>query len=345
MFSDIKDLLDRSKETPLLISTRKQSSLYPSSASIRFVNEYDEQQVVGECLRKQFYSYMGVKSDRRMTARSRRIIDLGDIICNMWVDDFKKLGIYVDSEVPFYMSDIGVSGRVDIIVKDPYRMPRLPNLMPSPEDLIGIEMKSTGGYQNIKGPVISTRDTPLMPKIEHILQTALYLDYYSKFGISKWVLIYVDRTSMDWEAHLITIADGGYISVSNRSQNKDLTHITISGIKERFKELWGYIDTDTLPPRDYVAQYSNDHIKKLYSRNLLNKTDMASVAKKLKKKTISDDDTLIEKGDVSCSYCDYKEKCWSNSPTVTKRDILSSPIAQVENTPSKPDIVSVGDFI
>jgi len=299
------------------------SSLYSSSASILYEDNKRPGNTIkkGACLRAQYYSWYGYPKSLQGNPRLSRIRDMGNYISDMFVKDFMVAGIYVAHEVSFHIPEINVSGRFDVMIKDPYSSPKLP-MRPSPKDLIGVELKSTGGYMNIRGPVISTKDHPLAPKPEHVLQSMVYLNYYKKFGVSKWLLIYVDRADLNWVPHTLTLDVQGSVHISNEEQNLHWPEFTIGAIYSRYKELWTCIENKNLPDRDYSIQYSNTKIAQLYTDGLLNKTETGQVERIIRKKgkTTDNDDPIIQKGDFQCAYCDYKDKCWSNLPESVDTD-------------------------
>jgi len=340
---DLKEIIDGYRSSPVVVSTRRQSHLYPSSASIEFTDEHNDVEVHGSCLRQQYYQYKGVQVVSETEARIMRIRDMGDCISEMFVDDFKRAGLYVADEVSLYIPKIGVSGRFDIMIKDPYAAPKGPQ-RPHPKHLIGVEIKSIGGYYNIKGPIKTTRDTPLAPKIEHVLQSMIYLDYYSQYGLKKWLIIYVDRESLAWVPHTLTLNENGAAIIQNEQQNLVWDHVTMAAIEDRYQRLWHYIQNDELPPRDYVLQYSNSTILKMYTRKKLSKTDSGIIERKLKKgQPTDDDDPILSKGDWRCNYCDFSDKCWSNDPDVRdeppKMAMNRQEPTRQEQTPSMEDFV------
>lgn len=311
---DIFEIIDDITVKPLVVSTRKSSGFYPSSASVSWLNAQGELKTEGACLRAEWYS---AKSFPGTAVTSPQMEDkkaIGDWFSQRFVEKFKRAGLYVGDEVSFYHDDIGVSGRVDIIIKDPYKAPS-PPARPLPKDCIGVEIKSLGGYMNTKGTVFSTKDTPLMPKIEHILQVMLYLDYYRNFGLNRWLIIYQDRESMEKSWHLVTLNETGNPIVSNDSGVKTLD-FTIAMVKERYRQLKAAIDSNIIPNRDYALQYSNQKILDMKEAGILSKTDTEKINRILTKyKNVSEiKDPLITKGDWRCRYCAYVQTCWSNDP-------------------------------
>lgn len=317
---DIIQIIDDITVNPMVSSVRKSSGFYPSSASVKFNDPVFGSKVIGSCLRKEWYSFQGYATSDGTTAEAEDKKAIGDYISQRFVEKFKVAGLYVADEVSFFHEEMNVSGRIDILIKDPYKAPKPPQ-RPATQDLIGVEIKSTGGYHNIKGPIQSTKDTPLAPKLEHILQVMVYLDYYSKFGIDRWILIYQDRDSMRKQWHKVSIADDGSAVIVNQEQTHVYKHINIGAIKSRYNDLAKYLAQKELPPRDYAMQYSNKYIYDLYKGDLLTKTNAAKVEKIVTKYTtnktldLNTIEPILDMGDFQCRYCQYKSMCWSESPT------------------------------
>lgn len=355
MLDDIKSIIDTRRSNPPVAQVRRQTFLYPSSASIEWTDEHGVLRKHGACLRQQWYRFLRYPEDPgEVSARISRIRDLGDVISEMYVQDFKNAGIYVADEVSLFMDDIRVSGRFDIMIKDPYTAPKPPGA-PEPKDMIGIEVKSIGGYHKIKGPILTTRDTPLKPIVEHVLQSMLYLHYYSQWGLTRWSLLYVNRENMDDRYHTLIFQPDGSIRIVNESGVFDWTHITIQGIKDRYRTLWKHIEDETIPPRDYDLQYSNTKICSMYARDEFLKTDKATVERGLRKvrkikgiKEIqpiswnSDDIPLIVKGDQACQWCNFAKTCWSDTPDAKNEE---NKVAALKEQPKASEPQADADFV
>lgn len=339
---DILKIIDDATVKPYVMSTRHSSGLYPSSASIKCITPNVGPEVYGYCHRRLWYQANKYPINVEETAESIDRKDIGEWFSQSLVEKFKKVGLYVADEVPFFDDETGVSGRIDIIIKDPYTAPKPPQ-RPQPSQLIGIEVKSTGGYHNIKGPIISTKDTPLAPSIEHVLQVMIYLGYYAKFGLDRWILIYQDRESLRKQWHKVTLNQKGSPVITNIQQTITHHHITLDGIRERFATLRKHIADKTIPDRDYELQYSNPKIIALNNAGKLNKTDSEKVNKflaKLAKKGIGvdhDDTPILQKGDTDCMYCPYASLCWSNDPTSKEENKILIPIKQEQKEDQLPE--------
>jgi CRISPR/Cas system-associated exonuclease Cas4 (RecB family) len=335
---DILSIIDDITVSPMVTSSRKSSGFHPSAASVQYVTKAGELKTLGACLRKEWYSFSSYKGIEVTNPEAEDKKAVGDYISERFVEKFKRVGLYVADEVPFYHETMKVSGRIDILIKDHFKAPKAP-LRPNIQDLIGLEIKSTGGYHNIKGPIVSTKDTPLAPKIEHVMQCMIYLDYFSQFGLDKWILIYQDRESMRKQWHKVCLSDLGQAVVTNKENTLIHEDVTIKNITKRYKELENFLNLKEIPPRDYDKQYSNKKIYKLFEDGELNKTESEKIQKIVKKmgdKGLDLDkvDPLIEKGDWQCNYCSYKDMCWSNNPTKQLVQVKQEPVIEQDTEPT-----------
>lgn len=331
---NLKHILDNLKAKPYVLGNKRRVSNYPSSASVSY-EKNGTKVTEGACLRSEWYDYKGFSKYfifGPSSPRMARILEMGEKYADVFIDEIKMAGLFVGKEVPFEIEKYKISGRVDCLIKDPTCTPPPPQ-RPHPDGIIGVEFKTVGGYQGKKGPIISTRDTPLFPKSENILQTLIYLYYYSKFGVKTWLLVYIDRGLGDseaspehWQVHEITIDDDGHPVVTNNSGTVTITDYTVQSVLDRYALLNEYVSKDVLPPRDYEIQYSNSKIKSMFSD--LSETDQKAVtraAKKIGKPLIeitNDDPNLLAKGDWRCSYCAFKELCYSDNPDKPPKNLM-----------------------
>jgi len=353
---DLRDIIDGLRSKPYVTGNKPAQNFYPSSASVKYTKD-GEVITVGECMRKTWYDWMGfgkyVSSTAIPSPRMSRLWQVGDLLGDMFVKEFKEAGLWIGDEVPFYIPELKVSGRVDLLIKDPYKAPKPPG-RPSPDQTIGIEFKTVGGWMGVKGPIISTKDTPLGPKPENVLQCLVYLSYFSKWGINKWILLYIDRAMGQSEAnpkhyncHTISIDDNDHPVISNDEGTVTWDHITVSDVLRRYQVLDKYIQDKTIPPRDYAIQYTNAQIITKYQNGSLNKTDTSSVEAYLKRngkkaEDVTDDDVcVLTKGDWRCQYCDYKSICYSDTPDKGP-DIVEDPTVVIKAPPppvDEPDVI------
>jgi len=335
---DLKEMLDGLRVKPYVTGYKPRTSNYPSAASVQF--EKNGRTITeGNCMRQDWYEFKNFNQGKKgaRSARISRILDAGKMYEDMFVTEFKNAGIWVGDEIPFYIEDCKLSGRIDALIKDPTKAPAPPG-RPSPDQLIGVEIKTCAGFFGTKGPIkagkMGGKDIPLAPKIDNVLQCLCYLEYYSKFGINKWLLIYIDRGLGDsekypahWNYHIIEVDKDRHPVVTNEHGTTVWSHFTVDDVLNRFRKLIKHVDDNTLPPRDYAAQYSNKLISEMFLNGEFAKTDTDNLNRYLRVqgKTLKDvteeDPPMLTKGDWRCRFCDFDEICYSDKPSEIPKPI------------------------
>lgn len=334
MTFDLKEMLDGLRTRPYVTGYKPRTSNYPSAASVQY--EKNGRTVTeGNCMRQDWYDFKGFSKGNVGTksARISRILDAGKMYEDMFVTELKQAGLWVGDEIPFYIEDCKLSGRIDAFIKDPSKAPPPPG-RPSPEHLIGVELKTCAGFFGTKGPIKSTKDIPLSPKVDNVLQCLCYLEYYSQFGIDKWLLIYVDRALGDseryplhWNYHIISVNEDRHPVISNSAGTTVWSHFTVDDVLNRFRGLLKHVDDNTLPPRDYEIQYSNARIAEMFANGEFAKTDTEAINRyvRVNGKAITEvteeDPPILTKGDWRCRFCDFDEVCYSDKPSELPRPV------------------------
>lgn len=304
--------LKRALELEILPDNRKSSSVYPSSASIKL----PDGKTIGACLRQQYYRAKGEPVTSTTPADYRLSALMGDKASLLVQELLDTLGFTcglqrIAAEHSFHIPHINLSGRSDFVAYDH-----------SNKEFIGIEVKSVGEYKASKA--IES------PVPEHVLQSLIYLDYYSSnfptLGIKKWYILYISRTenysikakkhgspiAMLWDYHISTDPNDGAAIIYTARGVEKWKDYTVQNIYSRFQQLNQHISTDTLPDRDYTIRYSDEAIVELYQRGLLTrKMDKEKVEKWLKKGA-PEGKLKVEIADQECIYCAYKATCWPN---------------------------------
>lgn len=267
---------------------------YPSSASVEYNDEEGNTLHVGSCLRQQFYSHCGVPRTEAMSPDVAVKLELGNWTHEMIVEMVKRSGFWYGDEKRMFKPDAPqVSGRADLFVKDPRDG--------SP---VGCEIKSVSGYYGVKRTI---KDADARPKLEHVLQCMPYLDFYGQWGLTKWILLYIDRESGAMAEYVIMLEEDGSANVQGENFAEIYRHINLKAIYSRWNQLAEYIGRGELPPRDYTDQWSNKEILRRKKAGELTKTDLKTVESKLK--TGNTEKPMLKKGDWQCMYCDWKGRC------------------------------------
>ena len=282
---NILETVDKYLENPYFERSRYSSnSHYPSQSSCMVKDEYDENVIIGKCMRDVYWQSRGIKKTNPMTARSIRITKVGKIIEGFEIDRYKELGIWRGNNIKFYNEKYSVSGEIDALVYDEER-----------RGLLGIEIK-TGYDYRFRKEVIGSSSRPGKPKLDHLLQTMLYIDYFK----IPFKIVYIDRGNAARKEYDITLNTDGTPNINGKKLDNGLS---IPGCVERFKRLEEHLENSTIPRRDFQLKYSPERVEFLYDSNRLNKTQKKEYEKNKK----------VDMGDWRCSYCDYKDYCWSNN--------------------------------
>jgi len=339
---------------------RHDINLYPSESSAKIKNEYDEDIVVGGCLRKSWFRAM----IQRMEATSVKP-NLDHVLAaepftpkELWkfslskyaeiaiTDESKRACVYETNsfrfkwELPFPYKALKpvISGELDLAVaipnKEDYTLPTFdkdgnPSIDAKEiktSNIVGIEIKSISGY---KGPrqvfgVKSKKGHWISlpePKAEHLLQSILYHMY---FCILKKEYKY-------WKLAYI-----------NR-ENGERKEFDIDLVKEKVAN-GKFLHRVYVDRQPYKYDLYAEHILQRYQelhKHLEDETlperdfDLFYSDEKIKllaeRKLLSKQDMelfsknkKIKKGDWNCSYCPFKAICYESNGSpreLTKLDI------------------------
>ena len=275
-------VVDKYLENPFEVKAEnRRIANYPSQASCLYKNEFGEEAIAGKCLRAVYWDSKGVKPTNPVTARGERIFAYGKLVERFEVEQYKQLGIWRGNNVKFFNPKHNISGEADCIVFDK-----------DINGLRGVEVKSGYDYK-FRSEVIGTPTKPGKPKLDHLLQTMIYVDYFKiPFNI-----LYVDRGNAQRNEYEITLNDDGTPNIDGVKLD---IGISFPKIIARFNELEKCLEDNVVPKRDYQLRYSKDRIE------VLSKT------KRLRKKQAEEYEKNkdLDIGDFQCSYCNFKDYCW-----------------------------------
>jgi hypothetical protein len=330
------------------------NAFYPSSASVKVQDpDLGIPRVIGgpnACLRNQYYEIKGVPPTNYPNPQGVLKMEAGGYIQSMIEEKLKQAGLWIGSEKRLWIPKYKLSGRVDTWAWDPESLQPGRKRVP-----IMVEFKSMGRFQE-SGPIRPSKGS-LMPKDEHICQVVPYLDYFSQFPEAfhgepvRCVIFAIGRDSFEWKEHVVQLAGRGqygmdlkdderFVVVRNEMGTFQLKYITVSGIYTRFMELAGYLRAKQVPPRDFMVQYDNEVIHRMFEKDLLTKKDRELLVRG-KKEDPEGKNPWISKGDWQCVYCGFKDKCWQGIDHTAKPVIHQNLPTHAE--PRKPPVTeSVG---
>jgi Holliday junction resolvase-like predicted endonuclease len=270
---------------PPTISRESSDSNYPSSLSIKYINSYGEAEVIGGCNRFNFYRRRGDTKTDKNDMSNILVMDTGKSVEETIVDYFKCMGIWRGNNIKFYDKIYNVAGEVDVFVELNGK-------------LVIVELKTGYGEyfdKDVLGVSYKKKVATGYPKIEHIIQTAPYLEKYKPIA-GELHLLYFNRGSfLHPNEFIITLNKEGILLVDGKP-----AIVSLRLIRERILELEDHIEQGKIPPRDYELKYSEEKAKKLVETKRRSEYWYNNTWKK--------DKGIC--GDWNCSYCDFKSKCW-----------------------------------
>lgn len=119
------------------------------------------------------------------------------------------------------------------------------------------------------------------------------LSYFGTNDALRWgSLVYLARDSAyRAEYHITKEEDGFYVrGILPESSKTKLDHLSFDKIRDRWKELEGFIEKDEMPKRDYKVVFTED------GRITESRIKMG----------------YKYKSDYRCLYCSYQSQCWLN---------------------------------
>lgn len=206
IFNPLEDCIHKDSK-----NLSKYYSFYPSDAGC-VVNG----KVVGTCLRKQYWRWVGLPATEGASYRSHLSARLGNAAEAVFLDLYEKMGLLKGRNLSFKVEVMGlkISGRIDGLTKA--------------GELI--ECKSAYGTAFFNSVNKS-------PKEEHLCQIMIYL---ACLGLDTCIIPYICRDNASKRA--------GY-----RMSKKDIEAlgITTIGILSRWKKLQACLHEQKVPDRDY----------------------------------------------------------------------------------------------
>ncbi|RLF68145.1 MAG: hypothetical protein DRN26_00305 [Thermoplasmata archaeon] len=265
-------------------------SFYPSEASVVIQDENGQKKVLGGCIRAAYFRCTS-QDRRKRDDRSQTIAELGKAAEDMLVEDWKRMGIFVDRAVRFENRDFNIRGEIDVVLREP-----------DTGTLFGVECKSIYGYR-ADAEVFGNSRRIGRPKVNHLLQTLVYTsEFMSRLAYFK--MYYIDRgdgQEGQFDISVQTTEEDGKTVKVGLIDGEEIKLFTVDDIYGRFTELKQYLDKNITPAPDYELYYSDGKIEFLHQTGEISK----SKYEKFRKKGESE-----RPGDWQCRYCNYKDICW-----------------------------------
>lgn len=263
---------------------------YPSEASVKVTDEFDDIITYGGCLRAAYFRLNDEFTGAPYEARTEYIFAQGKLIEEYLVNIWKEMGVWVANNIKFMDEENNISGELDVILSEP----------PNGQLYIG-EVKTFYGY-HAKKELFGNFKTKGFPKMSQLLQLLIYLNFFKDKGLPYGRLIYFARDSVDRKTFKVELQENGDKTYP-KVDGEIVTSFTIQDVIGRYKELQEYLLHNTIPPNDFELQYSDEKIEDFYKKGKVGKTKYTDWKnKKLKKYEYI--------GDWNCRYCKFKEICW-----------------------------------
>ncbi len=310
--------------------------LNPTGASMRIIDEFGREQLVGTCHRQQWYKRTGVEKTNLPRDENLNKMEIGNAMEENLQAHWSRQGVMLAGNIKVY-EDIGdegenitISGEVDVLLREALKNED-GRLEISNTVGIGVEVKSGRGFFQSK-KIMGNRNKLYArgyPKVEHIMQVALYLrmrqaleEHYG-VEIPYFLLVYYLVDSGETTQFRLELSEGytGEIIVKDRDGTvikpnagyafdmkmeeamlpEKVQNMTIDNLLQRYRELQEKLLIDTPPPRDYELRYSDEEkVTEDFKLGLLSKSRYEEYLRN-KTKPI---------GDWQCSFCDWKEVCY-----------------------------------
>lgn len=261
-------------------------TLYPSEASVAWVDPNGLNRVSGACMRSSYLRVTGKADDDALPidAYTEWIFALGKAVEIILVEQWKQMGIWVDNNLEFYDKARNLSGEIDCLIRDP-----------ETGELVLCEVKSFYGYNATK-QICGNKSTTARPKTSQMMQTLIYVDQF-KEHISYAKMIYYARDSASRKEFDIRLSEDGHPLINGVIDHR----FTLQDIYSRYDQLTWHIENEQLPEPDYELVWGPEKVLERNALGEVAKTNFEKWQKKPDKNPI---------GDWNCSYCRYKYVCW-----------------------------------
>jgi hypothetical protein len=332
----------------------KQPTLWPSEASAVVTNQWGEEEVVGKCRRATFFRFAveNYKFDKNYSHLEPLIQEIqtkqipiepytywlwsaGELYEEYVINLAKKSGVFIDTQVPIYIKEHNVSGKLDLIA-----------INPESHKHSVVEVKSVYGHNGdrVLGSAYDRRQGLMgTPRDGNLMQIALYDWHFGnpRDDYEDSRLLYGSRdTGRFAEYRIRTEKVGEEIKIFYRGESPNITQeiespITISSIfEDGYKYVTNHLMAGVVPDRDFETRYSKEKIELLYDRDQqlprkqqrLTKKDREQV-EKIRNRVIINAEREgegkaplkplkpVEKGDWQCSFCKYHKVCFNEDNT------------------------------
>ncbi len=295
----------------------------PSEASATIQTPYGPW-TKGSCKRRTWYRLKKVeKVEAPSLPHQIQRMNVGKQVENSVIEDCKREGLYVANNVPFkvLMDGVPIAGEVDAVLLT--------------EPCIGkryiMECKSIYGYyaqKSIFGKFIGNGKEVGEPKDSYIMQTALYLNYFSRLDkndpsyIPFGAIFVCDRGDghfgvfdiwLEEEIKIIgedetTTCHKIFYASPKMGIPKTLVPYTTEDIIAGYRVVQQALKTETPPARDFIREYNREEVETYYKAGRISD----SAYKKWSSSHGPRGKGKEKLGDWNCGYCEWASHCWNS---------------------------------
>ena len=317
--------------------------LNPTGASCVITDELGNDKLIGKCHRAVWYGKTGVPRTNEPDDQTFIKFAVGNAMEDNFQQHWNRMGLLIDGNIKIRedismgdsRGELIVSGECDGILRD-YEADEEGNITSiSSTKAIGMEMKTNRGFfakKEVYG--MGNKKYPMgHPKMDHVMQTAIYLrmrgkleEYYG-VEIDSFRIVYCQVDDGLTTFFDISLSDGygGEVIIKDRNgaviqpdavasleagvHLDPITGLTIENILDRYYQMQEYLeDLENPPARDYQLRYDEETFEKMQASGDVSKT----AAKKW------ESNPLNQVGDWQCRYCDWSDHCLPYGVLTTK---------------------------
>lgn len=295
-YFNLVDALNKHLTRDRFVKGHRSTNFYPTEASAEYrdLSQASERTViVGKCIRAAFYRCSGMFEDAKVETTPRReiIFSMGKLLEMGVVEYFKQMGLWIDNNIKIFDTDRKISGEIDVFIRDPRT-----------NSIIGVEIKTYYGYSAEK-QIEGNYHNKGAPKIEHVLQAALYLDHVQnslKLPVRQFKILYINRgTGHMSEFNLTLEVREGQVYVA--INDEIMGDFPMASVYQRYSLLAQYLASKEIPPPDYMLHYPPNLIEEKRMKGDISDSAYKNYKRNPNKYPI---------GDWQCGYCDFKKVCW-----------------------------------
>lgn len=320
----------------------KQPTLWPSEASA-VIDVNGREKVVGHCRRSTFFRYLldnykfydkykmwkplveevstnSLAVDKYLLWIWRQ----GELYEEFLIEQSKISGIFIAGQVPVFIPEINLSGKVDILCINPYTHKHSQ-----------VEAKSVYGFgaNTVLGtPGARRKGGAGTPRDSNLMQIALY-HWWSASEDDSYEesrLVYGSRDTGRYGEYLVkTELEEDRVKILYKAHHPNVSDwiespITINSIVREYKNQQLWLDGGIVPKRDFDLLYSEEQLAELFTNDELTKAEKEQYEKvilrreenaalELLGKKPKKELKQIEKGNWNCSLCSFRTVCYDKN--------------------------------